>query len=28
VVVCAFSARGHRIRFSRHPFGEAEHGEE
>jgi hypothetical protein len=27
VVVCAFSARGHRIRFTRHPAGEAEHGE-
>jgi hypothetical protein len=28
VVVCAFSAQGHRIRFSRHPFEEAEHGED
>jgi hypothetical protein len=28
VVVCAFSAGGHRIRFSRHPFEEAGHGEE
>jgi hypothetical protein len=27
VVVCAFSAGGHRIRFTRHPFEEAEHGE-
>jgi hypothetical protein len=27
VVVCAFSAGGHRIRFTRHPFGEAQHGE-
>jgi hypothetical protein len=27
VVVCAFSARGHRIRFTRHRVGEAEHGE-
>ena len=26
VVTCAFSAQGHRIRFSRHPFDEAEHG--
>lgn len=25
VVVCAFSAKGHRIRFSRHPQEEAEH---
>lgn len=27
VVICAFSARGHRIRFTGHPFEEAEHGE-
>jgi hypothetical protein len=27
VVVCAISAGGHRIRFTRHPFEEAEHGE-
>jgi hypothetical protein len=27
VVVCAFSARGHRIRFTRHSFEEARHGE-
>lgn len=27
VVVCAFSAGGHRIHFTRHPFEEAEHGE-
>ncbi len=27
VVVCAFSAAGHRIRFTRHPFAEAQHGE-
>ena len=27
VIVCAFSARGHRIRFSRHAFEEAEGGE-
>jgi len=26
VVVCAFSAGGHRIRFTRHPFEEAQHG--
>jgi hypothetical protein len=26
VVVCAFSGRGHRVRFTRHPVGEAEHG--
>src|SRR5262249_32754332 len=26
VVVCAFSAKGHRIRFTRHPFEEAQHG--
>ena len=28
VVVCAFSARGHRIRFSRHRVTEAGHGKE
>jgi hypothetical protein len=28
VVVCAFSAAGHRIRFTGHPFEEAQHGEE
>jgi hypothetical protein len=27
VVVCAFSAGGHRIRFTRHPFEEGQHGE-
>ncbi len=27
VVVCAFSADGHRVRFTRHPYGEARHGE-
>lgn len=27
VVVCAFSADRHRIRFTRHPFEEAQHGE-
>ena len=27
VVVCAFSAKGHRIRFSRHPVEEAFYGE-
>ncbi|HZV07361.1 MAG TPA: hypothetical protein VE999_19920 [Gemmataceae bacterium] len=27
VVVCAFSSDGHRTRFTRHPFEEAEHGE-
>jgi hypothetical protein len=27
VVVCTFAAAGHRIRFSKHPFLEAEHGE-
>ncbi len=27
VVVCGFSDRGHRIRFTRHPAGEVEHGE-
>jgi hypothetical protein len=27
VVICAFSPAGHRIRLSRHPFKEAEHGE-
>jgi hypothetical protein len=27
VVVCAFSAEGHRIRFTGHPIEEAEHGE-
>ena len=27
VIVCAFSAGGHRIRFTRHPVEEAEHGE-
>lgn len=27
VVVCAFSADGHRIRFTRHPFEEVHHGE-
>jgi hypothetical protein len=27
VVVCAFSAAGHRIRFTRHGFEEAQHGE-
>ena len=27
VVVCAFSSVGHRIRFSKHPLQEAEHGE-
>jgi hypothetical protein len=27
VVVCAFSAEGHRIRFTRHPFEETPHGE-
>jgi hypothetical protein len=27
VVVCAFCAEGHRIRFTRHPFEEALHGE-
>jgi hypothetical protein len=27
VVVGAFSARGHRIRFPRHPFEEAQHGQ-
>jgi hypothetical protein len=27
VVVCAFSSGGHRIRFTRHPFEEAPHGE-
>jgi hypothetical protein len=27
VVVCAFSTDGHRIRFSRHPYQEDEHGE-
>jgi hypothetical protein len=27
VVVCGFSERGHRIRFTRHPAGEGEHGE-
>jgi hypothetical protein len=26
LVVCAFSAGGHRIRFTRHPFEEAQHG--
>jgi len=27
VVVCAFSASGHRIRFTRHPVEEVQHGE-
>ena len=27
VVVCGFSERGHRIRFTRHPAREGEHGE-
>jgi hypothetical protein len=27
VVVCAFRAGGHRIRFTRHPIEEARHGE-
>ena len=27
LVVCAFTAEGHRIRFTRHPVAEAEHGE-
>jgi hypothetical protein len=27
VVICAFSSAGHRIRFSKHPIQEAEHGE-
>jgi hypothetical protein len=27
VVVCAFSAGGHRVRFTRHPLEEAQHGE-
>jgi hypothetical protein len=27
VVICAFSHAGHRIRFSKHPIKEAEHGE-
>jgi hypothetical protein len=27
VVVCAFSADGHRIRFTQHPFEEGQHGE-
>jgi hypothetical protein len=27
VVVCAFSAGGHRIRFTRHPYEETKHGE-
>lgn len=27
VVVCAFSADGHRIRFTRHPFEEVQHGQ-
>jgi hypothetical protein len=26
VVVCAFSAEGNRVRFTRHPFEEAQHG--
>jgi hypothetical protein len=26
VVVCAFSAQGHRIRFTKHPVGEPDHG--
>jgi hypothetical protein len=28
VVVCAFSVAGHRIRFSRHPFEEAQYGKD
>jgi hypothetical protein len=28
VVVCAISAQGYRIRFSRHPFEELGHGED
>jgi hypothetical protein len=27
VVICAFSTGGHRIRFTRHPFEEIQHGE-
>lgn len=27
MVVCAFSADGHRIRFTQHPFEEGQHGE-
>jgi hypothetical protein len=27
VVVCAFSAGGHRVRFTRHPFEEVQHAE-
>ena len=27
VIVCAFSAAGHSIRFSNHPIKETEHGE-
>src|SRR5262249_51386029 len=27
VVICPFSAGGHRIQFTRHPFEEAKHGE-
>ena len=26
VVVCAFSARRHRVRFTKHPFEEGQHG--
>jgi len=27
VIVCAFSSKGHRIRFSGHPWEEAQYGE-